>query len=141
MRSGVNCTRRNSRSRAAATALTTSVLATPGTPSRSTCPRTSSAATSPESVPSCPTTTFPTSSRRARIGPRTSLLASSTERASSTECLLANLVDLAGEGDECSLVEDRSIVDGEEHLLLGEVGAGRGDLRDDVRRGPRGQPV
>ncbi len=38
MRSGVNCTRLKSRSRAAASALTSSVLAVPGTPSSSTWP-------------------------------------------------------------------------------------------------------
>src|SRR5829696_3843510 len=65
IRSGVNCTRRVCRSRAAARVFTRSVLATPGTPSRSTWPRTSRAATRPDSTPSWPTTTFPTSSRSA----------------------------------------------------------------------------
>src|SRR5712691_1635528 len=52
MRSGVNCTRLKSRSRAAASALTRRVLATPGTPSSRTWPRTSSATTRPVSTAS-----------------------------------------------------------------------------------------
>src|SRR6266702_7288523 len=63
IRSGVNCTRLNSRSRLAASALVSSVLAVPGTPSSSTCPRTSSAATSPDTAPSWPTTALAISSR------------------------------------------------------------------------------
>jgi hypothetical protein len=63
MRSGVNCTRLNSRSRAAEMALTISVLATPGTPSSSTWPLANRAATRPDRAPSWPTTTLPTSSR------------------------------------------------------------------------------
>ena len=70
IRSGVNCRRLNSRSKAPATAFTSRVLATPGTPSRSTCPPTSSAATMPDSVPSWPTTTLLTSCRTALIARR-----------------------------------------------------------------------
>ena len=70
MRSGVNWTRFKSRSRAAASVLTISVLATPGTPSSSTWPRASSAATRPDSVPSWPTTTLATSSRTTRMAAR-----------------------------------------------------------------------
>ncbi len=47
----MNCTRLKSRSSAAASAFTSSVLATPGTPSSSTWPRTSSAATSRTACP------------------------------------------------------------------------------------------
>ena len=66
----MNCTRRNSRSSAAASVFTSSVLATPGTPSSRTWPRTSRAATRPDSVPSWPTTTLATSSRTACIASR-----------------------------------------------------------------------
>ena len=52
IRSGVNCTRLKSKASASASVLTNKVLATPGTPSNSTCPRTSNAATSPDRVPS-----------------------------------------------------------------------------------------
>ena len=72
MRSGVNWTRVKSRSKAAATVLTSSVLATPGTPSSSTWPPTSSAATSPDRTPSWPTTTLATSSRTASTAARAS---------------------------------------------------------------------
>src|SRR5699024_3555315 len=54
--SGVNCTRRMRTSRAAARDRTSSVLATPGTPSRSTWPRHSSATTRLVTAASWPTT-------------------------------------------------------------------------------------
>ncbi len=63
IRSGVNCTRLVSRSSAAATVRTSSVFATPGTPSSSTCPRASRAITMPDTTASWPTTTLPTSAR------------------------------------------------------------------------------
>src|SRR3954453_2957020 len=72
MRSGVNCTRLNSRSREAARVLTRSVLAPPGTPSSSTWPRTSSATTNAVTTRSCPTMALPTSPRTrstASLGP------------------------------------------------------------------------
>src|SRR5438874_4766356 len=65
IRSGVNWRRLNSRLRLAATVLTSRVLATPGTPSRSTWPPTRRAAMTPDRAPSCPTTTLRTSSRMA----------------------------------------------------------------------------
>jgi hypothetical protein len=69
IRSGVNWTRLKSRSRVRARVLTSSVLATPGTPSSSTCPLTSSAATSPDTAPSCPTTALAISSRTRSTAP------------------------------------------------------------------------
>src|SRR6266702_5657814 len=63
IRSGVNWTRLKFRSRVRARVLTSSVLATPGTPSSSTWPRTSRAATRPETAPSWPTTALATSWR------------------------------------------------------------------------------
>ncbi len=65
IKSGVNCTRLNSRSSAAAIARTSSVLATPGTPSSSTWPRHNSAITSPETTESWPTTALAISDRSA----------------------------------------------------------------------------
>ena len=70
IRSGVNCSRVKRRSNAAASVLASSVLATPGTPSSSTWPLTSSAAIVPDSTPSWPTTTLPTSSRTASTASR-----------------------------------------------------------------------
>src|SRR3954466_2411354 len=63
IRSGVNWMRLKSRSRDAARALTNSVLATPGTPSRSTWPRTRRATTRAVTTRSWPTTALATSSR------------------------------------------------------------------------------
>ena len=59
--SGVNCTRRKSTPIARANAFASSVLATPGTPSSSTCPPTVIAASSTSTTSSCPTTTLRTS--------------------------------------------------------------------------------
>src|SRR3954468_16671083 len=72
MRSGVNCTRFVSRLSDAARALTRSVLATPGTPSSRTWPRTSRATTKAVTTRSWPTIALPTSSRTRRtasLGP------------------------------------------------------------------------
>ncbi len=63
IRSGVNWSRLASRSRAAARVRTSSVFATPGTPSSSTWPRHSSAMTSPLTTDSWPTTALATSAR------------------------------------------------------------------------------
>jgi hypothetical protein len=60
---GVNCTRVVSSRSAVESARTSSVFATPGTPSSSTCPRQSSAMTRPVTAASCPTTALPTSAR------------------------------------------------------------------------------
>jgi len=65
MRSGVNCTRLVSRSSAADRVRTSSVLATPGTPSSSTWPRHSRAMTRPVTAASWPTTALATSARTA----------------------------------------------------------------------------
>src|SRR5262245_19407976 len=97
MRSGVNCTRLNSTASAADNALTSRVFAVPGTPSSSTCPRTRSAETRPESVPSCPTTTLPTSSRRATIAARGS---PDGLGGMSMEHLFLQRLDVARERDE-----------------------------------------
>ena len=59
--SGVNCTRRNSTPIARAYAFASSVLATPGTPSSSTCPPTAVPASRTSTTWSCPTTTLRTS--------------------------------------------------------------------------------
>ena len=59
----MNCTRLVSSCSAAASARTSSVLATPGTPSSSTWPRQSRAITSPLTAASWPTTALPTSAR------------------------------------------------------------------------------
>src|SRR3954453_19545420 len=133
MRSGVNWMRRNSRSRAAATALTTSVFATPGTPSSRTWPRTSSAATKPESVPSWPTTTFPTSSRNARIGPR----GSNWSAADSIEGLPADAVELVCKVGERGLVEHWRVAQCPCHAVVIEAGAGRDETRHGLRVGAR----
>ena len=61
----MNCTRVKRMSRDAAKARAKSVLATPGTPSRSTCPGTNKAAISPLTTASWPTTTFAISLRTA----------------------------------------------------------------------------
>ncbi|MCY1243471.1 hypothetical protein D9M72_564870 [compost metagenome] len=63
IRSGVNCTRLVSRLSAAESVRTSSVLATPGTPSSRTCPRQSNAMSSPVTVESWPTTALATSCR------------------------------------------------------------------------------
>src|SRR5205823_1832334 len=73
MRSGVNWTRLKSRSRAAARVLTSRVLATPGTPSRRTWPRTRRATTRAVTTRSWPTTALATSSRTRRTASRGSL--------------------------------------------------------------------
>src|SRR3954452_12809331 len=70
MRSGVNCTRLKSRSSDAARALTNKVFATPGTPSSSTCPRTSRATTNAVTTRSWPTTALATSSRTRKTASR-----------------------------------------------------------------------
>src|SRR5829696_1450596 len=112
MRSGVNCTLLNSRSSAAASVLTISVLATPGTPSSSTWPRASRAATMPDSAPSWPTTTLPTSSRTARIavrgsradGPGDAGAGGAAAGSDMDQDLLADGVDGLGQGDELVVV-------------------------------------
>src|SRR4029077_10735041 len=106
IRSGVNCTREKSASSAAASVFTSNVLATPGTPSSSTWPRTSSAATRPDSVPSWPTTTFPTSSRRARIALRA--VGSIGGGTSAMEDLLSDGFDLGGHGEQLLVARHRA---------------------------------
>src|SRR5262245_21506115 len=106
IRSGVNWTRLTSRSSAAASALTISVLATPGTPSSSTWPRASSAATRPDRVPSWPTTSFATSSRTARMAVRGSRPSGASVGSSYMgEDLLTDAVDGARQGHELAVVE------------------------------------
>ena len=63
MRSGVNCTRLVSMDSDLASARTRRVLAVPGTPSRSTCPRVRRPMTRPATAPSDPTTALATSAR------------------------------------------------------------------------------
>ena len=70
IRSGVNCTRLVSTSSAVASVRTSSVLATPGTPSISTWPPESSATSSPETAASWPTTALATSARTAESASR-----------------------------------------------------------------------
>src|SRR6202022_4050768 len=82
--------------------------------------RTSSAATRPERVPSWPTTTFATSSRKARIGPRASV--------SDIKDLLADGVELGCEHDQSSFVGYRHVADGVTHPFAVEVGARRDDF-------------
>ena len=65
IRSGVNWIRRKSRERERPNALTSSVLATPGTPSRMTWPCTSRAASTPKTTGSWPLTALATSARTA----------------------------------------------------------------------------
>ena len=65
----MNCTRLKS-SCSAAAVRTNSVLATPGTPSSSTCPRHGRAITSPLTTASCPTTALAISARRANSAAR-----------------------------------------------------------------------
>src|ERR671937_1172728 len=125
IRSGVNCTRRKSRSSAWASVLTSSVLATPGTPSSSTWPRTSSAATSPETAPSCPTTAL-----------AISLRTRSTASLADTGDLPADGVDGLAAGDELGLVAGDGGLQGAQHPLAGDAGAG-GGVGDLVGRGGR----
>src|SRR5438067_6617589 len=127
MRSGVNCTRLKSRSSVAASVLTSSVLATPGTPSNSTWPRTSRATTSPVRTPSWPTTAFVTSSRTARTASRGSR---SRARArlvlAGTGDLLADGLHGLGQGDERGLVgRRRAVQEGDD-----DVGRATGARRD-----------
>ena len=63
IRSGVNCSRLPSSDSALASVLISSVLATPGTPSSSTCPSQISAMSSPLTTESWPTTALATSAR------------------------------------------------------------------------------
>ena len=72
IRSGVNCTRRVSTDSAPARVRTSSVLATPGTPSISTWPPHSSATSRPETAASWPTTALATSVRTAASRSRAS---------------------------------------------------------------------
>src|SRR5579859_2343164 len=138
MRSGVNCTRRNSRSRAADSAFTSRVLATPGTPSSSTWPRTRRAATSPDSTPSWPTMTLATSSRTASMASR--------GLRSAIGHLLADAFEGLGQGDQFG-VADQGPVD--ERLVqpvaieTGPDRSGVGQFVDRCRRGEAeatGQP-
>ena len=72
IRSGVNCTRRVSTDSAPARVRTSSVFATPGTPSISTCPPHSSATSRPDTAASWPTTALATSARTAASRSRAS---------------------------------------------------------------------
>jgi hypothetical protein len=65
IRSGVNCTRRASTERLAASVRTSRVLAVPGTPSISTWPPQSIATSRPDTAASWPTTAFAISARTA----------------------------------------------------------------------------
>src|SRR5438477_13147893 len=97
MRSGVNWTRLKSRSRAAARVLTSRVLATPGTPSSNTWPRTRRATTRAVTTRSWPTTAFATSSRTRRtacLGPSLG----------ATAHLPAQHLGILGDGDQRPLV-------------------------------------
>src|SRR5829696_3167444 len=129
IRSGVNCTRRVCRSRAAATALTRSVLATPGTPSSRTWPRTRRAATSPESTPSWPTTTFPTSSRSA----------STASLGSGTDDLLHGR-DLGRQGHQLVVASEGHGGERSPQALDGDAGAGGGRGGHHLRQRVDGQP-
>ena len=75
MRSGVNCTRLNRRSRTRARVLMRRVLARPGTPTRRQCPSEKSAVKSSSTTRSCPTITFWTSPRtRTRASLRSAIV-------------------------------------------------------------------
>ena len=63
IRSGVNWIRRNERLRICATVLTSSVLASPGTPTSSTCPRAKRPIRSCSTTSSWPMMTLPISAR------------------------------------------------------------------------------
>src|SRR5438477_4065949 len=97
MRSGVNWTRLKSRSRAAARVLTSRVLATPGTPSRRTWPRTRRATTRAVTTRSWPTTALATSSRTRRTAWR-------GPSSAATGHLPAQHLRILGDGDELALV-------------------------------------
>src|SRR5690606_13269347 len=99
IRSGVNCTRLKSSDSAAASVRTISVLATPGTPSSSTCPLHSRAMTSPVTTASCPTTALDTSARSAL----SASLAASAECSELTD-LPFDLVHVSGQGDHALVV-------------------------------------
>ena len=73
IRSGVNWIRRNSRPSARLRARTSSVLAVPGTPSSSTCPRASSAASASRMAASWPSTTPPSCATSGAGSPRARL--------------------------------------------------------------------
>src|SRR5438132_9791098 len=132
MRSGVNCTRLKSRSRAAASALTRSVLATPGTPSSRTWPRTSSATTRPVSTASWPTTTLATSSRTRSTASRGSVLVVSV--LSGTGDLLADRFDGLGEDNEVFLARGGRSAEGGAYASGRDASARRRRVGNPVRR-------
>src|SRR5690606_4594256 len=137
MRSGVHCTREKSSASEWASALTNSVLATPGTPSSSTWPPTSSAATRPERVPSWPTTTLPTSSRSActaSLGERATSPANGGGVGSSDglviEHLLADRVELGGQRGEVLAARRRRVGQQGADLVVGAAGGRRDALHE-----------
>src|SRR5438270_867805 len=122
MRSGVNWTRLKSRSREAAKALTSSVLATPGTPSSNTWPRTRRATTRPVTTRSWPTTALATSSRTRR----TALRGASLEGTplDGTAHLPAQHLGILGDGYQRPLVGGGRAGKHGSHLVLGTPDAG-----------------
>src|SRR5438309_1971221 len=133
MRSGVNCSRLKSRSRAADKVLTRSVLATPGTPSRSTCPLTSRATTSAVTTRSWPTTALATSSRTRRTAWRGSFLVG-------TDHLPAQRLGLLGQLDQSPLARRRGAAEQGPHLVRRTTDALGGRVRHLVGGRTRRQP-
>jgi hypothetical protein len=94
-RSGVNWTRPKDRSSALARDATSSVLASPGTPTRSACPRARSATSMSSITSPCPTTRAPMASRSERLAAdaRSSNSTSSTRLAGEVPLPSAGCVD------------------------------------------------
>src|SRR3954454_4967308 len=135
IRSGVNCSRLKPRSSDAASALTSRVLATPGTPSSNTWPRTSRVATSPETTASWPTTTFATSSRTASTAWRGEAWDGPVTAASAgMDDLLSDGLDGLGQRDQRRLRIGRRAGKRAETCVAVEPGRGRRGIGYDLRR-------
>src|SRR5207302_6929493 len=105
-RSGVNWTRRNRASVAAAIALAISVLAVPGTPSRRTCPPTSWASSRPSSTWAWPTMARLRVAWRAarRSAARVTRGIVAAARRGTRSPAPFDVVDAAGEGEQLPVV-------------------------------------
>src|SRR5437660_354717 len=123
IRSGVNCTRLKSRSSAAAVAFTSNVLATPGTPSSNTWPRTRSATINPVITASCPTTALATSSRTARTAARGSTCIGRELSLGGTGDLRAQRLEGSGQLDQAGLVGRGRSGKQREHVVGATTGA------------------
>ena len=146
IRSGVNWTRLVPTDRAAASERTSRVLATPGTPSISTCPPDSSATSSPDTAASCPTTALATSVRtrlsasRAASGATVSWChgrCTSFSRAASSAASRVNAVS-SGTGRETQQVVQGGDVAAGGVRHLHDQDAGVGGRRQPE---PRGEPT